>query len=85
MNPLLEKIAALQDLVDIKEKYKTNIVNCLETELFPVIEEKITFKFNKETEKKLNLIKERFVEQRDLELNVTEIRQSISYNKEGQN
>jgi hypothetical protein len=32
--------------------------------LFPIFEEKINYKINKETDKKINVIKEKFVEQR---------------------
>lgn len=38
------------------------------------MDEKISSKINKETDKKINLIKEKFVEHRELELNLTEIR-----------
>ena len=53
--------------------------------MFPIFEEKINYKINKETDKKINVIKEKFVEQRQLELNLTEIRQSIIFNKDTQN
>tara|TARA_B110000285_G_C15093512_1_gene600531 strand:+ start:403 stop:573 length:171 start_codon:yes stop_codon:yes gene_type:complete len=33
-----EKLDKLQDLVNIKDKHKTDIVKCIETEIYPHIE-----------------------------------------------
>ena len=41
MEDLVEKIGKLQDLIDIKDKHKTDIAKCIETEIFPHIEVKI--------------------------------------------
>lgn len=38
------RTAKLQELIDIKEKYDTTIIKCMENELFPVMEEKISKK-----------------------------------------
>ena len=35
---LVEKMGKLQDLVDIKDKHKTDITKCIETEIYPHIE-----------------------------------------------
>lgn len=38
IDELVEKMGKLQDLVDIKDKHKTDITKCIETEIYPHIE-----------------------------------------------
>ena len=42
-----KKFGILADVFEIKEKYKTSFSTCIETEIYPIIEDKINIKLTK--------------------------------------
>lgn len=60
----------------MKKKYNTNLVNCIETELYPIMSEKIVSKMMYDVDRKVTTLSAKFVGLRDFELGIGELKQS---------
>ena len=61
----------------MKDKYETNIVKCIENELFPVMDDKISKKLVSLMDKKHTNLQQKFVEQREFEFKLETINQQM--------
>lgn len=75
-----EKFSVLSDIFEIKEKYKTDITKCIETEIYPSIETKLMSKVKLQVDKQFGTIKSQFVQMREFEFQTEDIRNNIMEN-----
>ena len=68
----------------MKEKYKTDLTKCIETEIYPSIELKLMQKVKLSVDKQFGTIKSTFVPLREFEFQTEDIRNNVRENMEKQ-
>ena len=79
-----KKFEEIKDLFDMKIKYDASLITCIETEIYPHIEDKINIKLTKQMDQRVTKMRNDMVSNREFEFTKEETKNALTELKEYQ-